>query len=81
MGQSLDGLSFSLYAVPTFPFDRSNYGLIFFRWVGGSISQHVTVYSLDMVFTGSVFPLMGISANVLPFGYWELLGSLASGTF
>jgi hypothetical protein len=27
------------FFVPTFPFDRRNYGLIFLRWVGGPIPQ------------------------------------------
>ena len=35
----------------------------------------------DMVSTGSISPLLGISANVLPVGSWELLGSLASGVY
>jgi len=38
-------------------------------------------YPLDMVSAGSQSPLLGILAKVLPGGSWELLGSLASGTF
>ena len=34
-----------------------------------------------MVSTGFLSPLLGILANVLPVGFWELLGSLASVTF
>jgi hypothetical protein len=39
VGQSLDDLSVSAPLVPAFPYDRSNSGLIFLRWVGGSIPQ------------------------------------------
>jgi hypothetical protein len=39
VGQSLDGLSFSLcfIFVPSFPLDKNNSGLKFFSWVGGLI--------------------------------------------
>jgi hypothetical protein len=39
------------------------------------------VYPLDMVSTGFPFPLLDISANVIPTGSWEPLAFLASGTF
>ena len=50
MGQSLDGLSFSLCSlfVPAFPLDRSNSGLIFLRWMHSLIPQLVD--SLVMFF-------------------------------
>ena len=35
---------------------------------------------LDMISTGSFSPLLNISANLIPFGYWEPLIFLASGT-
>jgi len=38
-------------------------------------------YLLNMVSTGSLSPLLGIFAEVLPVGSWEPLGSLTSGTF
>ena len=36
---------------------------------------------LEMVSTGSISPLLGILAKVIPIGSWEPLASLASGTF
>jgi hypothetical protein len=65
--------------VPAFPLDRRNSGLIFLRWV---IPQPGTMpIQLDIVSTGSILPLLGILANVLPVGSWEPLGSLVSETF
>jgi len=64
-----------------FPLDRSNSGLKFLRWVGGPIPQtgagpNLWIWSLQVVSC-----LLDISANVIPFGYWEPLAFLASGTF
>jgi hypothetical protein len=44
VGQSLDGLSFSLCSifVPTFPLDRDNSRLKILRWVDGPIPQLCT---------------------------------------
>ena len=72
------GLCFSF--VPVFPLDRDNSGLKFLRWVGGPIPQlEAHAYPLDMVSTGSISSLLGITTNVIPFGSWEPLASLASG--
>jgi hypothetical protein len=49
------------------------------RWPYPSFGGHV--YLLDMVFPGSISPLLGFSVNVIPVGSWEPLASLASGTF
>jgi hypothetical protein len=69
---------------PVFPLYRSSYGLIFLRYMDSPIRQTLKqgcAYPLNMVSTGSFSPLLSISAKVLPDGFWELLGSLASGTF
>jgi hypothetical protein len=58
--------------VSVFPLDRNNSGLRNFEWVGGSIPQ-LGGHALDMVSTGSICPLLGISANVIAFGSWNLL--------
>jgi hypothetical protein len=68
--------------VPAFPFVRRNSGLTFFRWVDGPIPQMGgSAYPLDIVSTGSVSLLLGISAKVLTVGSWESLVSLAHGAF
>jgi hypothetical protein len=66
--------------LPVFPFDRSNSELIFFRWVVGHIPQlEGYAYLLDMVSTGSIFPLLGILAIVISVGpslvlvIWDIL--------
>jgi hypothetical protein len=59
----------ALFFVPAFPLDRSNSGLIFFRWVGGPIPQP------GMASTGSLLPMLGISANVTPNESWEPLSN------
>ena len=66
---------------PIFPFDWSNSGVIFFMWVLGLTPQPRALPILDMVSTGSISPLLGILANIIPVGFWELVASLASGTF
>jgi hypothetical protein len=53
----------ALHFVPVFPLDGNNSGLIFLIWVGSPVSQ-------GMVSTGSISPLLGISANVIP--HWVL---------
>jgi hypothetical protein len=59
--------------VPIFSLDSSNYGLKFLRWVGGPTPQ-------PGASIGSPSPLLGILANLIPFGYWELLAFLAPRT-
>jgi len=44
-------------------------------------STGVCAFLLKVVSTGSPSPLLGISANVIPVGFWETLAFLASGTF
>ena len=65
--------------MPAFPFDRSNSGLIFLRWMGGLIPQSKTVpihwiWSLEFLSTHSlVFWLM--SSLLDPgklFGLWSM---------
>ena len=75
-----------LLFVPVFPLDRSNFGLKFWRWVGGPIPQPRVGGGLPNLWiwfrpTGFPSPLWGISANVIPLGFWEALAFLASGTF
>ena len=41
---------------------------------------HPSTNALDIASTGSVTPLLGMSANVIPVGSWEPLTSLVSGT-
>ena len=48
-------------------------------WPRPSTGGHA--HPLDLVSTGSISPLLDISAKVFPVGAWEPLGSLASGTF
>jgi hypothetical protein len=84
VGQSLDGLSFSLCSIflPAFPLDRDNSGLKNLRWVGDfnpPLGDHI--YLLEVVSSCYISPLLGILANVIPIGSWEPVASLASGTF
>ena len=84
LGQSLDGLFFSLCSnfVSAFPLDRKNSGseiLLMGRWPHASTRGHV--YLLEVVSSGSISPLLGISAKVIPIGSWEPLTSLVSGIF
>ena len=39
------------------------------------------VYLLEVFSSGSIFPLLGISAKVITIEFWEHLTSKASGTF
>ncbi|EDL41692.1 mCG148474 [Mus musculus] len=71
----------ALFFVPAFPLDRYNSGLKFLRWVGGPIPTGGCAYPLDMVSTGTISPLLGVLANVIPIESWEPLVYLASGTF
>jgi hypothetical protein len=67
--RSLGGLSFSLCSifVPEFPLDRNSSELKYSRLVGGPHPYTgVYVYLLRVVSLGSVFLLLGISANVIP---------------
>jgi hypothetical protein len=82
VGQSLGSLSFSLCSnlVPEFPLGRNNFGLKFLKWVSGAIPQ-LGAMLLEVVSTGFLSPLLGISANVIPVGPWVPLASLVSGLF
>ena len=70
MGQFLDGLSFRLGSTlcPCISFSQEECWVNIFE-VNGHSGGHA--YPLDMVSTGSISPLLGISANVLPVGSWE----------
>jgi hypothetical protein len=76
LGQSLNGLFFSLCSifVPAFPFDRNNSGSIILKMGGWfHVSSGGHVYILEEVFIGSISPLLGIVAKIIPFGFWEPL--------
>jgi hypothetical protein len=71
VGWSLDGLSFCLCSifVSVFPLDRNISELKFLRCVGGHIPQlGGRAYLLEVVSTGSVSPLLSISAKVITVG-------------
>ena len=72
-GQSLDDLQSLIYSLSL---DRSNSRLKILR---SGIPQvgaipNLSIWLLQVFFS----PLLGISANVIPFGSWEPLASLAS---
>jgi hypothetical protein len=84
VGQSLDGFSFSLCPTlnPYIFFKQKQFWVRIFekgRWP--HLSTGGCVYLLNMVSMGSISPVLGISANVIPTGSWEPLVSLESGTF
>jgi hypothetical protein len=73
LSHSLGGLSFSLCSifVPTFPLDRNNSGLKILKmggWSPASTGDHV--YLLEVVSSGSISLLLGISANIIPIKSW-----------
>ena len=83
MGQSLDVLSFSLYSIPCpcISFRQEQFWVNIFEmgeWPHPSTGG--CAYPQNMVSTGSLSSLLGISANVIPNGAWESLAFLASGT-
>jgi hypothetical protein len=81
VGQSLDGLSFSLCSIFC-PFEQEHFWVKFFEicgWPHPSIEG--PAYLLEVVSTGSSSPLLGISAKVIAIDSWEPLASLESGTF
>ena len=80
MGQSLDGLSFSLCSTlcPCISFRQEQFWVKILemgRW------PHLSTGGLCLTSTGSSSRLYGISANVIPMGSWEALAFLASETF
>ena len=82
VGWSLDCFSFSLCSIffPV-PLYRNNSGQIFEM---GGWSHHSTegsVYLLEVASSGSISPLLGISAKVIPIESWEPLTSQVSETF
>ena len=90
MGWSLGVLSFSLCSISfsVLPLNRNKSGLKIFKmggWPLHSTGDHA--YLLEMVSTGSISPLLLISARVIPVEAkvipivsWEPFASLASGT-
>ena len=84
VGQSLDGLSFSLFFTlcHCISFRQEQFWVNIFEmgvWPHSSTGNHA--YPLDMVSTGSISRLLDILANALPVGSWEPFVSLVSGTF
>jgi hypothetical protein len=85
MGQSLDGLSFSLCSIffcPCLSFGQEHF------WVknvemGGWPHPSTECWAclLKVVSTGFISALFCISTKVIPIGSWNTLASLASGTF
>jgi hypothetical protein len=77
--QSLDALSFSLCSiffclfVSAFSLNRNNSGLKILRWVV-EIPQlgAMSFYLLEVVSSGSISPLLGISVNTILLGSWSL---------
>ena len=70
------------YFVPVFPLDRNISGLKNAEMGGWPHSSSGDcAYLLEVVSTGSISPLLGISAKVIYDGSWEPLTSLTSGTF
>jgi hypothetical protein len=68
--------------VPVFPVDRSNFGLKFWRRVGGPIPQLGPMPNLLIWFLQVLSPLLGgISANVMPVESWDPLVFLSPGIF
>jgi hypothetical protein len=63
---SVSGLLF----VPVFHLDRNKYGLKFWRWEDDPIPQPG---AMPNFWIWSDFPLLDISANVIPVGCWEPL--------
>jgi hypothetical protein len=84
VGQTLDGLFFSLCSTlcPCISFRQEQFWVNIFEMGGGPHpSTGDRACLLDMVSTGSLSPLLGISTNVIFIGSWESLAFLASGTF
>jgi hypothetical protein len=81
LGRSLDELPFSLCSifVPAFPLDRNNSR----SKMGGSpyFFTGSPVYLLEVVFSVSISPLLGVLAKVIPIKSWEPLTSQVSGIF
>jgi hypothetical protein len=81
-------MTFSSVSAPLFffcpcvAFSKNNSGLKMLQvsgWPHPSTGEYA--YLLEVVSTGSISPLLGILANVIPFGSWEPLTSLMHGTF
>jgi hypothetical protein len=82
VGQSLEGLSFSLCSIfhPCLYFGQEHFGVKKFdmdAWLHPSTGGYA--YLLEVVSTGSFSSLLYISAKVIPFGM--PLAFLESGTF
>ena len=81
---SLEGLSFRLCSIfcPCLSLRQEHSWFNNFE-MGGQPhpSTGGCAYLLEMVSTGSIFPLLSILAKVILIGSWEPLASLESGTF
>jgi hypothetical protein len=84
VGQSLDGLSFSLCSnfgsCISFRQEQSRVK-IFEMGVWSYLSTGDRAYLLEVISTGTISPLFGISASVIPIGSWESPVPLVSGSF
>ena len=84
LGRSLDGLSFSFHSilVPAFLLDHNNSESNTERSVGGPIPPlESPVHLLEVISSGSISPLLGILAKVIPIETGDLLTSQISGSF
>jgi hypothetical protein len=73
---TLDGLSLSLCSIfaPVFPSEGNNSGSEFLKmggWPHVSVGAHV--YLLEVISSGSISTLLGISVKVIPIESWEPL--------
>ena len=71
-----------LHFILAFPLDKNNSeseSLKMGRWP--YLSTRGPVYLLEVVSSGSMFPLLGFLAKDIPMESWELLTSQVSGTF
>ena len=75
-------VSAPFFFYPCFSFRQEQFWVKIFEMGGWPHpSTGDCTYLQEIVSTGSVSPLLAILADVIPVGSWELLSSLASGTF
>ena len=72
---------FATFFVPTFPLDRNNSVSKFLEGLVAPSLIWGHVYRLEVVSSGSISPLLGISANIVTIGYWEPIPALVCGHF
>jgi hypothetical protein len=66
---------------PAFPLNRNSgiKKIEMGQWPLSSTEGHA--YLLEVIASGSISPLLGILANVIPIGFWEPFASVVSGIF